>query len=154
MNVLDAAYHVAHDFPGGAAALALRMGKSPKTLCNELKAEGSAKLGLIDAVKISGFAGSTQIAQAFAQELGGVFLPLPEMAPTVSIEGLGRTAKEFGELAQRWATSLADGKVNANELRGIEREALELIASVTALVSQAQAIHEAGKPAHLRQVRA
>jgi hypothetical protein len=53
---LDAAYHVVHDYePDGAASLAPRLGKSSTQLCHEVKPPpgNMAKLGLVDAVKIS-----------------------------------------------------------------------------------------------------
>lgn len=154
MNVLDAAYNAVRDCPGGAAALAPRMGKSPSTLNHELAGDGSAKLGLMDAVKISHFTGSHAIVQAFADELGGVFIPLSVGARSDDVQGLGNAAKEFGELASRYANAIADGKVTGNELRAIEREALDSIGAITAMVLQARRVHDEAKPQHLRRVNA
>ncbi len=40
MNIVDAAYHTVHDYPGGANALAPRMGiKSPAVLNSKVKSE-------------------------------------------------------------------------------------------------------------------
>ena len=52
MNLLDAAYHVVHDYPGGAQSLAPRMFKSATTLSHEVAADGTAKLGLLETVWI------------------------------------------------------------------------------------------------------
>ena len=49
--VMDAAFNVVHDYPGGAAALSERLGKGRSALPHEVKGDGSAKLGLKDAVK-------------------------------------------------------------------------------------------------------
>ncbi len=153
MNVLDAAFHIAHDHPGGAAALAQRLGKASSTLSHELVGQGTAKLGLVDAVKLSHLTGRTDIVQAFAQDLGGVFLPLPAATQACNVQGLGRAAKEFGDLAAGYASAIADGRVSANELRELQREALEAIAAIASLLTQAEAVHEGGKPAHLRSAR-
>ena len=141
MSTLDAAFRLAHGYPGGASALALRMGKHPATLCHELTGAGSAKLGLLDAVMLSHLTGSTAIAQAFAAELGGVFLPL---APEIMEQGgdlaaLGASIREFGEFASTFATSLADGSVTGNELQAMEREALEAIGAITQALALAKA---------------
>lgn len=151
MNVLDAAANAVHDYPGGAPVVAMRMGnKSPSTLNHELAAQGTAKLGLTDAVKISRITGSTAIAQAFATELGGVFMPAAAAATGADLQALGRCAKEFGDLAAAFAQSVADGCVSANELHAIEREALEAIAAITALAVRARDLCEQAKPSHLR----
>ena len=47
---MDAAFNVVHDYPGGAAALSERLGKGRPALSHEVKGDGSAKLGLKDAV--------------------------------------------------------------------------------------------------------
>lgn len=153
MSALDAAFRLAHGYPGGASALALRMGKHPATLCHELTGAGSAKLGLLDAVMLSHLTGSPEIAQAFAAELGGVFLPL---APEIMEQGgdlaaLGASIREFGEFASTFAASLADGSVTGNELQAMEREALEAIGAITQALALAKATHEAGKPEHERK---
>lgn len=152
MNVLDAAFNAAHDYPGGAAALAARMGKAGSTLSHELVGQGSAKLGLLDAIKLSHLTGSRAIVQAFAQELGGVYVPLNGVSAPDDLQGLGRAAKEFGELALSYAQAIADGRVSLNEVRTIEREALEAVAAIASLAAQARKVHEAGKPADLRSV--
>ena len=53
MSALDAAFRLAHGYPGGASALALRMQIQPAHFSHQLKAAGSAKLGLVDAVMLS-----------------------------------------------------------------------------------------------------
>ena len=153
MSALDAAFRLAHGYPGGASALALRMQIQPAHFSHQLKAAGSAKLGLVDAVMLSHLTNSTAIVQAFAAELGGVFLPL---APEIMEQGgdlaaLGASIREFGEFASTFATSLADGSVTGNELQAMEREALEAIGAITQALALAKATHEAGKPEHERK---
>jgi hypothetical protein len=72
MNILDAAYHTVHDYPGGASALAPRLGKSHATLSHEVRppANSQAKLGLRDAQRIMALTGDYRILQAQAAELG------------------------------------------------------------------------------------
>jgi hypothetical protein len=72
------------------------------------------------------------------------------MASSPDLQGLGRAAKEFGDVAASYAAAIEDGRVSANEMVGLQREALEAIASIAALLTRAEAVHEAGKPVHLR----
>lgn len=147
-SILDAAYHVVHDYPGSAPSLAPRLNKSPTTLCHEVTATGTAKLGLLDAVKVSDLSGDLRILQAWATHAGQMLVPLPTLARQ-SDECLARvssTAKEFSDLLAAASTSLADGQVSDNELGRIEREAGELFAAVHALMVAVRERNQAGKP--------
>lgn len=139
----DAAFNAVHDYPGGAAALAPRLGKNATTLCHELTGQGTAKLGLLDAVKISKLTGSLAIVQAMCGELGGVFVPLVGSNDAAGVKGLGVAVREFGEMVGQYAEAIADGRVSANELQSIDREGLQAIASIVDLLNQARASHEA-----------
>lgn len=151
-SILDAAFHVVHDHPGGAAALAPRLHKSPGTLCHELTASGSAKLGLVDALKISHLTGSRSIVNAFAAELGCLVLPLPaHQAGVDTFAQLADTAREFSEFIASVASAAADGQVSANELARVDRELSEMIAAAQEIRATLASIHEAGKPAHIRR---
>lgn len=151
-TVLDAAFHAVHDHPGGAAALAGRMNKHPGTLCHELTATGTAKLGLVDALKLSHLTGSRAILNAFATELGCLVLPLPaHQAGVDTFMQVADTAREFAEFITSVATAASDGKISANELAQVDRELGEMIAAAQDVRATLAAMHEAGKPAHLRR---
>lgn len=152
----DHAYNIARSYPGGAAALALRMGKNATSLQHELLGTGTAKLGLDDAVALSALAGDLRILQAWAGDAGQMLVPLPGL-PDGPVSDclllLGNTAKEFSELVAESAKDLADGKINDNELAGIEREASEMFAAVHAFLRAAREANLQGKTAHLRPAR-
>lgn len=151
-TILDAAYHVVHDYPGGSRSLAPRLNKASTTLSHEVTATGSAKLGLLDAVKITAFSGDMRILHAWAIEAGQMLVPLPE-GVSESDECLAKVAaaaKEFSDLVQAAATSLADGRVSDNELDRIKIEAGELFAAVHGLIRSMSERNEAGKPRHER----
>ncbi len=154
-TVLDAAFHLAHDYPGGAAALAPRMGKAHGTLCHELTATGTAKLGLVDALKLSHLTGSRSILNAFASELGCVVLPLPaHHAGIDTFRQIADTAREFGEFITSVADAAGDGQITANELAQAEREFSELVSAGQAYLTRLTAMHQASKPGALREVKA
>ena len=136
MHLRDVAYNVVQDYPGGAASLAPRIGKNATTLCHELNGTGVAKLGLLDAEKITHLAGDMRILEAFATNCGQMLVPLPESVSVADDDcmlRLGDTAREFGDLCKEVAGDLADGRINDNELARIDRECGELIASLHAL---------------------
>ena len=136
MNMLDSAYNVVHDYAGGAQSLAPRMGKSPTTLAHEVSGQGSAKLGLLDAAKITHLPGDLRILAAFAANAGQMLVPLPHVVDLASDDCMLRladTAKEFGELCREVACDLSDGAITDNELGRIDRECGQLMASLHAL---------------------
>lgn len=153
MNVLDAAYHTVHDYPGGAAALALRLGKSCSSLSHEVKppAGSTAKHGLLDAVKIMQLAGDYRVLHAIAAQCGGMFVPLPELAEeSPCAHGVARVAREFADVMGEVASSMADAVVSDNELARIERAWGELLQAGQGMLAHIAALNEAGKPAPLR----
>ncbi len=151
-TVLDAAFHAAHDYPGGVAALAARMGKHQGTICHELTGTGTAKLGLVDALKLSHLTGSRSILNAFASELGCVVLPLPaHHAGIDTFRQIADTAREFGEFITSVADAAGDGEVSANELARVDRELGELVAAAQEIRATLADLHESGKPSHSRR---
>ena len=153
-SILDAAYHVVHDYPGGAASLAPRMGKSSTTLSHEVTATGTAKFGLLDAVKVTSFSGDLRILQAWAIHAGQMLLPLPSDGEQSDecLAHVASSAKEFSELVAAAADSLADGRVSDNEMDRIEREAGELFAAVHGLIKSMRERNQADKPVHERRL--
>lgn len=152
--ILDAAYHVVHDYQGGAESLAPRLKKSYTTLCHEVTATGSAKLGLLDAVKITDFSGNLSILRAWATHAGQQLVPLPIVGDP-SDECLVRVAtmaREFGELVTEVTSDLGDGSISDNEMGRIQREAGELIGAVHQLLGALQQRNLMSKPPRERQV--
>lgn len=130
MNVKDAAYHTVHDYPGGAEALAVRMGKkSGQMLINKVNPNNdSHHLRLDEAVAMMGVTGDYRIAEAMAGELGCVFAQLPAGEVT-SKNMLGlileATAKN-GDICQTFHKAMADGYIDHHE----EDELLKIISKL------------------------
>lgn len=144
MSVADAAYHTVHDYPGGAAALQVRMGKT--NLSGEVNPNiKTAKLGIEDAVTVQALAGDFRVLYAMAVELGH-FPPVP-MPDGVSIsdapcmQTLSEAAKEFSDVVSTVAAGLADGKVSDNDLASATREWSELIVKGQLLMQQLAAMN-------------
>lgn len=155
---LDAAYHVVHDYaPDGAASLAPRMGKSSTTLCHEVKPPPSsmAKLGLVDAVKITDLTGDLRILHAFAEAVGHqavkVEVPETDSAPNL-MAAMSLFAKETAEALLAMHEALADGRVTENEIRRFEKEVGDVAPAACSLVARMRLL--AAEQSRLRAVRA
>ncbi|MDO9235984.1 MAG: hypothetical protein Q7U28_08130 [Aquabacterium sp.] len=155
MNLRDAAYNVVHDYPGGAQSLAPRLGKGSTYLSAEVAGMGTAKLGLLDAEKITQLTGDRRILVAFATNCGQMLVPLPDASALPNDDCMMRladSAREFGELCKEVAGDLVDGEINDNELGRIDKECGQLIASVHALRESLAARNQAAKAARLKRV--
>ena len=140
----DQALNLARAYPGGAAALALRMRKNPTTLNHELVGQGSAKLGLEDAATITALTGDLRVLEAWNAEHGLVVIRMPQLptGPVGScLDKLSSTAREFSELVTEVAADMGDNRLSDNELQRIEREAAELLAAVHQLLGAARELN-------------
>lgn len=142
MNVIDAAYNVVHDYPGGAESLAPRLAKkSPTTLSHEVARLGTAKLGLETAVEMSVKTGDMRILDAFAGQCGRMTLPLPSVLLAGGenvLARLGDVLRESSDLVREVSEDIADGEISRNECTRIGREVGEQIAALTALMTEVE----------------
>lgn len=149
MQLLDAAYNVVHDYPGGATSLAPRLGKSPTTLNHEVTGTGTAKFGLLDACKTSQLSGDLRILQSFAEACGQMCVPLPNMPVPEGndvMRAMAESSREFAELCQEVCQDMADGAISDNELGRIETARSELIARLAQLGDAIRSLNQARKP--------
>ena len=136
MSPQDAIHHVVHDFPGGAEALAPRIGRGAQVLRNKVTLEVVAGVRrsheptLADVAAITRITGDLRVLDALAAEVGAVVLRLPV------IESLGDAAlldmvltvnDEYGQACAALRDGLADGEIDRQEFARIERETLEAV---------------------------
>ncbi|KQP37569.1 phage regulatory CII family protein [Pseudorhodoferax sp. Leaf274] len=151
--VLDAAFNVVSDYPGGAASLAPRIDKAASTLTQEVNGTPQAKLGLATAVKITQRTGDLRILLAFAGACGQMLLPLPEgldVDDDDCMRAATSAAREFGELMTEVMAARADGRTTDNELDRVTRSTGELMRALHQLNAAFVASNMAGKPAAVR----
>ena len=155
MDVMTAAFNLVHDHPGGAEALAQRMGKAGSTLSHEVSPQHPhAKLGLVDAVKATLITGNLAILNAFAAECGCIAVPVESGVVTDAdtLQALAKLAREFGDVVSEVSGAMSDGGVSANELARVEREAGELLQSLQGVLLVLRRAHRDGTaPAVLRR---
>lgn len=142
MDVLTAAYHLVHDYPGGPASLAPRLDKSASTLAHECQpGYPGAKLGLQTAVRMSVLAGDRRILNAFAADMGCMVVPAtaPALTDLQALQALGALAAAFADVVQETTGAMVDGQVSDNELHRLEREGGELLVALQQVLQVARA---------------
>lgn len=153
MNSLDVAYRAAQHYPGGAAALAVRMGKSASTLQKELRGDPGYKFGLLDAETLDAFVGGHPILNRQARDAGFMLLPLPSVdaAGECMLQAIGQVTREMGEYITAVGESLTDGVVSDNELARCQQELGELIQRAQQVQALLLARNLTGKPEQERR---
>lgn len=141
MNVLDAAYAVVHDYPGGSESLAPRMGgMSPAILRNKVNPKNSTHhLTLVEASRVTGLTGDLRILHAFAAENGRVLIT-PAFGEDVSdmavLEVVAAMWSRNGDLGTAVHHALADGVLTQTELGVIRDAAYRVQQNLAALVGR------------------
>ena len=124
MNISDAAYAVAHDYPGGCESLAPRMGMSANILRNKVNPNNTTHhLALAEAVRMSQITGDSRIAQAIAHELGFVLVETPRVedcSDAAIVEMMGKAWSSHGEVGQEICKALEDGRVDVKEVERVD----------------------------------
>lgn len=131
MNPLDAAYHVVHEYPGGAPAVAARLGKPVSTLNQELRPPRgcNAKLGLLTAVSITDLTGDLRILHAWADQAHCrvVYLGAPQDAGSADLMGaMSAFVKETSEALTAMSAVLEDGRITEREICDFEKQAADI----------------------------
>ncbi len=149
MSPQDAIHHVVHDFPGGAEALAPRIGRGAQVLRNKVTLEGVAGVRrsheptLADVAAITRITGDLRVLDALAAEVGAVVLRLP------TIDALGDSAlldmvltanDEYGRACAALRDALADGEVDRLEFDRLERETLESVRAQLELLDRVRGL--------------
>ena len=136
MDPLDAAYHTAHDYPGGVPAVAQRMGVSANTLQHKVSLTNDTHhLTLRESVAMQEVTGDARILHAMAGALGYACVSLHNDGSLGTLEQVMHMAKEFGEVLGSVNNAVVDGVVTNNEMRDCERQAAELIAALNGVLS-------------------
>lgn len=136
LDVLDAAYRTAHEYPGGVAPLAFRMGLPASTLNHKVNLTNSTHhLSLKEAVLMQAVSGNFLILQAMAGALGHAVLQLEPASDGQPMTDVARMVREFSELLTRVTTSTADGTVTMNEVRECQRQAMAAIGAIYSVMS-------------------
>lgn len=147
MDVLRAAYLVAHDFkPDGLVGLARKMGIASGTLNNEVNPDQEThKLGLGRSVAMTVAAADFLILHAFADTCGHLAFPKPDLScvSDAALLDLYLARDEAaGEFAAAVSAALADGCISKAELERIRERAYRHAASVLEIVERLEGLRD------------
>ena len=145
MNIHDAAYNTGHDYPGGVAALSVRMGVSRNVLQNKLNpAIEYHKLTLDEALRMQALTGDVRVLQAMAETLGFVCIPIPQfdgVADMALLDAYTAMVVDEGHFAEDFRAALEDGKINRidyerlhDDLHVQQCHEMELLARIESLI--------------------
>jgi hypothetical protein len=134
MNTIDAAHAVVHDYQGGSESLGPRAGISAAVLRNKVNPNNDTHhLTLAEATRITSLTNDDRILQAWAHERGYLLVKAPESCKTESdmsvLEQMAGFMMSCGEFGREIHMSLADGKVTHDEIRSVNRAALDVMRS-------------------------
>ena len=129
MNITDAAYAVAHDYPGGTESLAPRLGMSGAVLRNKVNPNNTTHhLTLAEAVRMSQITGDARIAEAIANELGFTLVHTPRVedcSDAAIVEMMGKAWQTHGDVGKEICKTLEDGRVVLKEVERVESKIFE-----------------------------
>jgi hypothetical protein len=114
----------------GADKFAKLLHKTPNTVRNEVNVHiHTAKLGLVDAVRMMQLAGNYELLQQVCLECGYIAVPMPKSLVVSScvLQSLTHWQAKFGETAQIIHWALEDNLITPNEKTDIQRSGLEKI---------------------------
>ena len=146
MNITDAAYAVAHDYPGGTESLAPRLGMSGAVLRNKVNPNNTTHhLTLAEALRMSEMTGNTSIAHAFARALGLACIEIPaaeNCADADVIELIAKSLETHGDVGKEIVRTLEDGKVEQHEAVRVRDRVWSHIVTVVSLASRIEGMAE------------
>jgi hypothetical protein len=147
MNLKDALYHAVHEYPGGVAALAARMGLAASSLYSMANPNDSSHDWPRERLEqVMVFTGDQRIVQAICALAGGVFVPVgAAQGPLADVSGQMVTlAAEFGDVARAVHDSVRDNRLTSRERDRVAKQLYELISAAAQLGQGLDARVEAG----------
>lgn len=134
MDVFEATYRVAHDFPGGAVKLAEKLGENPGTFLNRVNPETEThKLYLATAVQMQALSGDHRILYAMAGTLGEVCFKIPDLSnvsDSALLELVCKIGSEGGDFHRVINLGLNHQRFTRAHFAQINQEGLEYIAAI------------------------
>jgi hypothetical protein len=146
VNITDAAYAVAHDYPGGTESLAPRIGMSGAVLRNKVNPNNSTHhLTVAEALRISQITGDVRIVQALARELGMALIEIPnadQCADSDVIELMAKSLQTHGEIGREINKTFEDGRVEHHEVARVKDRVWSHMVTVLGLVGRIEGMAE------------
>lgn len=132
LTVADAAYHTVHGYPGGVAALAVRMGVSANTLTHKANPNNDTHhLRADELVAMQALSGNFAVLHAMAAALGHVCTPAaPDQSDGDPVEAFMLQQRAQGEFSAAVADAMLADNPTPSAVRRVNRVAQDLIATI------------------------
>ena len=141
LNVLDAAYHTAHSYPGGVATLATRMGMKSSTLNHKVSLTNDTHhLSIDEAVMLQAMSGNFAVLHSMAASLGHVVLQVDATTEANPMSEVAKMVCEFGELLTFVTARAANGTVTTNEMRECQVQAMDAISAIYGVMNSVRSM--------------
>lgn len=132
MTIKHLVYRLAHEFNGGAIALAALMDRNPKVLQNKLNPNSQTHFLTIDELETIGdfTNGNLDIAQFFAEKANAVVVKLPQIpeGDMALLDLYMQIMKELGDVSSAFQKAYADGDIDHIEFNQIASEVDDVVA--------------------------
>lgn len=146
MNIFDAAYATAHDYPGGTVSLGPRLGISSAVLRGKVNPNDAGhKLTLDEALRMQVLTGDFRILHAMADELNFVCVPggaFDGVADDALLDLFSMMIQRLGDFSRAFHEALSDGRVTEKEFEAIRTEFYSLQAAGAELLSRVASLTE------------
>jgi hypothetical protein len=146
VNITDAAYAVAHDYPGGTESLAPRIPMPGAVLRNKVNANNTTHhLSLAEAFRMTDLTDDERILEAWARHRGKILIEMPEpenCADADVIELMAKTWETNGDIGREVNQTFADGRVEAHEVRRVKDRVWDHIRTLFGLVGRIEGMAE------------
>jgi hypothetical protein len=149
MNHLDAFHQTVHSAPGGCESIAPRMGMSAQVLRNKANPNSATnKPTLDDADRLMGLTGDYRLLFALAQNHGFTCTKIDEQPSSdmAVLESVTDIWAKLGQLGAEVHKAMADGRIEAHEVKAIEtltfaafRPMMQLVDRVNSMAEKAGA---------------
>lgn len=144
MGLRNAYLSMIRAMPGGWDAMAAALGMSKAGLENRIYERKGQCIHVETAMQMQAFAGARLFAEAVAQESGGVFVPLPEVALDGKEELFDKQQEllaEIGDLFGRFREFTADGEIDNREGAKLQKLADEVHRTLQEFLAVSMALY-------------
>ena len=144
MNIDDAIHLLTSNHPGGAEALALRMGQDPVQFRSKANPQiDRAYFRPRELVQMQQLAGRYDILFAMADELGHVVFPKLEFADGDVVAVIQKLTQEFSDVLKETTVAMADGRLSDNERKRLQHELTELMSVAGTVIPTLEKVSDA-----------
>lgn len=145
MNHLDAFHHTVHSAPGGAEALASRLGMSAQVLRNKANPNSNTNKPTLDeASRLMGVTGDFSILHALAEQHGFVLTKLDEQPASDMgvLENVTSIWQRLGDVANEVHKTLEDGRVEQHEVAAVRAAVFRAFGPMMQLIERLSGMAE------------